>query len=316
MRGYEQITQDIKQELERILVLRGTNTKRKIVIVYDDLDRITDFTEILGILRLVDLINDIKSERIAQIISYDHSKLLDTTSQDREQKRGFYEKYIERIIGQKFEVDGVVVPIKELIEKITEDEEFKKMNVFAETVSINNMEPVEKIKREDLLNLCEYIKASHRHRVIFCNNMVGALVALESKEGIDLTKVVNIHVLILTQLLKALSLEQYQEAKKFFRESNPQFKEKTPLSFENEVRLVLNAQNNLNGIDTKEIYAHLKPRMPKLENDENILCIMGLLFDWFYMAHSCAAYLVNKGYPTYIQFVEYHFPEIGDQAKN
>ncbi|WP_322497627.1 P-loop NTPase fold protein [Candidatus Cyrtobacter comes] len=382
LRGYKEIIKDIKQELEALL----TSLKRKIIIVYDDLDRITDPEEILGLLRLVDLINDIRSEWIAQIVSYDHSKLLDILSEfgseiskensntggsnkESSSSRVFYEKYIERIIGQKFEIDGYnIMSIKTLIKEISENDSFKDMPYLSNEIQ----KELSYWNQENFLRIFDYIKVPMRSIKIFSNNIVNAFiiysvgdpilnvqkkgdensgvgeeedkkqkndknssnepkVVAEHNKGnnnsngankcaeqkkddeevakYNITSYIDIRILILTQLLKTLSLEQYNDAKDFFMDI-ADFKIGDH-AIENKFDSVLKKISDSVAIKTitEYIYNELSKKISKIQNDDNILLIIGVLFELFGKVHQSAQY-DKQLHISYKQFVSYHFPEI------
>ncbi len=101
LRNHDKINQDICKELASLLTKYN---KCKIVVIYDDLDRLTDKSEIFELLKLIDILNDIKSPNIVQIIAYDNEKLLHymCAGSAEEKEKEINEKFINRMIDYKF----------------------------------------------------------------------------------------------------------------------------------------------------------------------------------------------------------------------
>ena len=237
LRNHDKINQDICKELASLLTKYN---KYKIVIIYDDLDRLTDKSEIFELLKLIDILNDIKSPNIVQIVAYDNEKLLHymCAGNAEEKEKEINEEFINRMIDYKFILrDRIDYPLMGFEDKTIKEAEqqirllcnesaeqfFKGIANEVKSMTIreiidfncNVTHAIESILhysgRKNIPNKYSNETSIKIYRIKF--NLIHMSMQGDQQSVLQF---MNIMILRLTQLLKTFSSEEYTKALDLF----------------------------------------------------------------------------------------------------
>ena len=308
LRDSKTINLDIRKELESRL------RKKKIVIIYDDLDRLTDKSEIFELLKLIDILNNIKSPNIVQIVAYDNEKLLHymCAGNAEEKEKGINEEFINRMIDYKFILrDATQYPLRELLNSKNESNLKKLYTSYDTDKAFEDIaNEVRSMKMRQIRAFNDYIYEAIQSIIHYkeeipqqstednvnntntdTNNQSG-----NNKPQIEVIKIeviksspleiplqqveqylaefININILRLTQLMKTFSLSEYEEAKDIFH-----YDKVTSENSKEYEQKFLSFQN-------QEIFNTLRSFFDHIKNDD------------------------KNGLKMYELAVSYHFPEL------
>ncbi len=250
LRDSKTINLEIRKELESLL------KQKKIAIIYDDLDRLTDKSKIFELLKLIDILNDIKSPNIVQIVAYDNEKLLHymCAGSAEEKEKEINEEFINRMIDYKFILrDAIQYPLRELLNSENESN-LKKLHTSYDTDKAfeDIANKVRSMKMRQIRAFNDYIyeaiqsithykeeipqqstednvnntntdindQSGNNKRqieVIKIELIKSSPLEIPLQQGEQyLSKFIDINILRLTQLMKTFSLSEYEEARDIF----------------------------------------------------------------------------------------------------
>jgi hypothetical protein len=194
---------------------------KKIVLVYDDLDRLTNHQDILEILKLINSINLLESRNIIQLISYDNKRLLHYFSKSGVEGEKTAEKYLDKMINYKLNIPmNYENALEDIFRKNTEKDcgghlRNKEVDECADSLYRRFIRNA-KIKTMRMYKECEHNMITAKSLItIHCDTLINKNTSIENQATYQKAYLCQ-KILLLTQFLKCCSESVYEAARESF----------------------------------------------------------------------------------------------------